>query len=357
VGTVRRVDRDPTLIELVRAAEGEGTAALIAQHVAVHPLLAGRFEPHVLPRAVIAEALNLVALARLVGEVPSAAAYLADRRAAGARIVLDHGAVRTVAWPTAGALPLGHEQVARFLEPLGYRCTNVYPLSRLRMTGRSYTHLDLPAHVGQWFVSELHPDTFSPAFQMAVERVLASSRDPLAEHPVAAAWLEELGAGGTLPFAAAAELVAVLAGALGRLHDPPDQADYRLLAAESAEMAWIATEGTTFNHATDRVADVEATAGSERAAGRPIKDTVEVSASGRVRQTAHRAHVAARTLGDGEGGHVTIDVPTSFFEFISRAELPDGTLDLGFDAANAQGIFAMTTPAAGDPPRVVDDLP
>jgi hypothetical protein len=76
-----------------------------------------------------------------------------------------------------------------------------------------------------------------------------------------------------------------------------------------------------------------------------------------VRQTAHRAHLAPRRLPDGEGGHVTIDVPTSFFEFISRAELPDGRLDLGFDAANAQGIFAMTTPAAGDPPRVVDDLP
>jgi hypothetical protein len=76
-----------------------------------------------------------------------------------------------------------------------------------------------------------------------------------------------------------------------------------------------------------------------------------------VRQTAHRAHVAARRFGDGEGGHVTVEVPTSFFEFISRARLPDGPIDLGFDAANAQGIFAMTTPAAADQVQVVVDLP
>jgi hypothetical protein len=335
---------EPTLIEVVRAAAGDPAATLVADAVAVHPLLAGTFDAPAVPRAVIAEALELVALARLLDRVPSAAAYVADRRAAGARLVLDHGAVRTVAWPTAGALPAGHEQVARFLEPLGYRCTNVYPLPRLRMTGRSYTHLDLPAHVGQWFVSELHPDTFSPAFQAAVERVLATSVDPLAEHPHAAGWLAELGATGVLPFPAAAGLVEVLAGLLRRLHDLPAAADHRLLAAESAEMAWIATEGTTWNHATHRVTDVEATAHAERAAGRPIKDTVEVSASGRVRQTAHRAHVAPRLLGDGEGGVVSVEVPTSFFEFITRAELPDGRLDLGFDAANAQGIFAMTTP-------------
>ena len=74
---------------------------------------------------------------------------------------------------------------------------------------------------------------------------------------------------------------------------------------------------------------------------------MEVSASGRVRQTAHRAHLAPRLLDDGEGGAVSVDVPTSFFEFISRAPLPDtGALDLGFDAANAQGIFAMTAEVA-----------
>ena len=72
-----------------------------------------------------------------------------------------------------------------------------------------------------------------------------------------------------------------------------------------------------------------------------------MSSSGRIRQTAHAAHVATRVLGDGEGGDVRLEVPTSFFEFISRAPVPEtGALDLGFDAANAQGIFAMTAQVA-----------
>ena len=191
-------------------------------------------------------------------------------------------------------MPSGIEQVTRFLEPLGYRLAATYPLTRLHMTGRSYTHRDLPEHVSQWFVSELHPDSFSPTFQAAVERVLGTARDPI--EAATSARLEWLAAEATIPFDEAVELVTVLLGCLRRLHDAPTIADYRILAAESPEMAWIATEGTTFNHATDRVADVETTAAAERHAGRPVKDTVEVSASGRVRQTAHVAHVATRVL-------------------------------------------------------------
>ena len=115
-------------------------------------------------------------------------------------------------------------------------------------------------------------------------------------------------------------------------------------------MAWIATEGTACNHCTDRVDDVEAVARTERERGRPIKDAVEVSASGRVRQTAHRAATVVRPLATVEGDVVERDVPGSFFEVISRDRLPDGTLDLAFDAANATGIFAMTRAPQEDPP-------
>ena len=141
------------------------------------PDLAGRQDP--VPRGMIAQALNACLFADLLGRVPSAAAYAAERRRAGARVMLDHGAVRTVAWPTTGALPPGAAQVARILEPLGYARRETYPLRRLRMTGYGYAHLDLPEQVSQWFVSELHPDEFSEPFQHAVDRVLRTSRDPI----------------------------------------------------------------------------------------------------------------------------------------------------------------------------------
>ncbi len=329
--------------EVVRRALGARAADEVLATIALPP--DGRDGPGpsrpsgVVERADISLALHVVLYADLMAVVPSAAAYAADQRAAGRGVVLDHAAVRTVAWP-AGALPPGIEQVTRILEPLGYARHATYPLPRLRMTGHAYAHLDRPEAVPQWFVSELHPDPFSPAFQEVVTRVLATSTDPL--DAATRARLDALAADHALPGADAAALVDALRRAFGRQHDLPTDRDHDVLLAESAEMAWIATEGTTCNHCTDRVEDVAAVAEDERRRGRPVKATVEVSASGRVRQTAHRAATVERALPTLEGDVAVREVPGSFFELISRDRLDDGRLDLAFDAANATGIFAMT---------------
>ena len=123
-------------------------------------------------------------------------------------------------------------------------------------------------------------------------------------------------------------------------------ADYETLLAESAEMAWIATEGNAFNHATDRVADVDALAAKQKALGRPMKDVVEKSQSTRVQQTAFLAARVTRSFQDAAGNTVQREVPGSFIEFITRLHMPDTPkLDLSFDSANAQGIFKMTAKA------------
>ena len=70
-----------------------------------------------------------------------------------------------------GQLPAGEEAITRVLLPLGYKMSSVYPLNRLGMTGRSYTHVDFPEELPQFFVSELHPERFSTRFQKAVARV------------------------------------------------------------------------------------------------------------------------------------------------------------------------------------------
>ena len=253
--------------------------------------------------------------------------------------------MRTVAW-ACGGLPNGEAALTRVLRSLGFRMRHVYPLDRLGMTGRSWAHEDFPEGIAQFFVSELHPERFSTAFQEVVTRVLASSRDPL--QPQHVALLEQVARDGALPHEDAARLLAAILPCFGRQHERFALADYELLARESAEMAWISTEGNAFNHATDRVADVDAVARSQRELGRPIKDEVEVSQSGRVRQTAFRAaQVRREFLQDGRV--VARDVPGSFYEFIARDEyLDEGgrrRLDLQFDAANATNIFAMTAAA------------
>ncbi|MBG7605204.1 MAG: DUF1338 family protein [Actinobacteria bacterium] len=299
------------------------------------------------PRFVIAHALNLALFSDLLRRVPSGQAYVSAQASAGRQIMLDHGAVRTVEWPTASAVPPGIEQVSRVLEPLGYSRRETYPLTKLRMTGYSYAHDDMSDDVSQWFVSELHPDEFSSEFRQAVERVIGTSIDPIDQ--ATAERLDELADEQSIAENDAVALMPVLFSCFSRLHEVPLDTDYELLRSESPEMAWIATEGTAFNHATDRVEDVAATADSERSAGRPIKETVEVSGSGRVRQTAHRATLVDRSFRTSEGSTVSRQVPGSFFEFIDRQPLPDGSgIDLAFDASNAQGIFAMTS-APTDP--------
>lgn len=322
------------VVAILGDAAGRDTLKLLELDAA---LLDERAGP--VSRAAFAMAMNVTLFHDLLQRVPSGAAYVADTMASGRRILFDHGALRTIRFtggPT-GALPAGEEAFARIFLPLGYEMAAIYPLDRLRMTGRAYRHRDFPETIPQFFLSELHVDRFDEEFQAVAVRVFGGSRDPLsadavtvldryaAEEPVS---LEE----------AMAALPSILA-AFDRQHEPPAWDDYQLLLSRSNEAAWIATEGNAFNHATDRVPDVAALAERLKREDRPMKDRLEISATGRVRQTAFRADKVERPFADGTMRMVS----GSFFEFISRDKDPQtGRLDLAFDTGNATGIFAMT---------------
>ena len=105
-------------------------------------------------------------------------------------------------------------------------------------------------------------------------------------------------------------------------------------------MAWISTEGNAFNHATDRVPDVDDLAARQKSLGRPMKETVEKSQSGRVRQTAFLAARVQRKFRDANGNLITREVAGSFYEFITRLPMEeDGKtkLDLSFDSLQRPG--------------------
>jgi Domain of unknown function (DUF1338) len=314
--------------------------------VLVPPQLAGDGQPQGrLGRAEVAMALGLVLFGDLLARVPSGARYVASQRERGRQVVFDHGAVRTVDWEATGQLPPGAELFRRLLVPLGYQQVGRYPLERIHMTGRVFTHAGLPEQLPQYFVSELHVERLDPQAQQAVTRTIGDSVDPLGDE--ALALLEGLAGRGWVTLDDAAHLVPILASCFGRHHSDPWLEDYHILLAHSAEMAWIATEGNAFNHATDRVGDVDALAEvlrHDKTLGQdwPLKDTIERSRSGRVRQTALRADPVVRWFRDADGVRIARQVPGSFFEFITRDTLPDGGLDLTFDAGNAQGIFRMT---------------
>ncbi len=344
--------------ELLTRLVGPGRCEELLAGVVVPPQLSGDMQPgdkqpgDKRSRAGVAMALGLVLLEDLLARVPSGARYVASQRERGRQVVFDHGAVRTVDWHETGQLPPGAELFRRLLVPLGYEEVGRYPLDRIHMTGRVFTHTDLPEQVPQYFVSELHVDCLDPEAQQAVTRTVSDSVDPLDDE--ALSLLDDLAGRGWVTLDDAARLVLMLASCFGRHHPDPRLDDYDTLLRHSAEMAWIATEGNAFNHATDRVPDVEALAEALRwplenhdwplkdTVGWFLKDTVERSRSGRVRQTALRADPVVRRFRDAGGASIAREVPGSFFEFITRDFRPDGRLDLTFDAGNAQGIFRMT---------------
>ncbi len=330
---------DSNLWMLLEGVVGTVRTVRLCESLWIHPSLV-RARSGEVSRVELAQALTMLLFEDVTRRVPMAGAYVAEAVRDGQKLVFDHGALRTVAAP-CGALPAGEAAFRRLLVPLGFECRGVYPLERLGMTGRAYAHRDLPESVAQFFLSELHPERFSAPFQAAVRRVVGDSRDPLP------AWAPPLLAGlalhGAIGAADALRLLPNLCACFDRHHAEPRWSDYELLLAESKEMAWIATEGNAFNHATDRVADVAAVAERQRRRGRPVKPEVEVSASGRVRQTAFRAAMVERLFVAADGSLKSEVVPGSFHEFIARDEESPGVLDLRFDSGNATAIFKMTS--------------
>ncbi len=333
-----------TLENLLRDCVGPVRAGNLLAQIFIAPSLLDDHGTSV-PRAVLAQAMNMILFADLLERVPTAAQRVGDVLSEGGRVHFDHGALRTVVCSTPLELPSGHHAFARILEPLGFEVTGTYPLPRIHMVGRAFTHEDHPEDIAQFFVSELSLTDFSFEFRAAAERVISSSRDPLPKE--AHLSLARLAHERELPYDQARRLLAQIVPCFERQHAAPKLTDYETLLRESPEMAWIATEGNAFNHVTERVRHIEKVADAQKVLGRPMKAAVEVSGSGRVRQTAYFAASVKRDFVARDGTVMKREVPGSFYEFIERDPLPDsqGRLDLSFDSGNAQGIFKMTAVA------------
>ncbi|PEQ12715.1 DUF1338 domain-containing protein [Novosphingobium sp. PC22D] len=329
--------RESVLFRLLSAVMGEPRATYALTTLEIEPQLFRATER--INRAHLAMALNAVLFVDLLDRVPTAARYVGQQRQAGEKIVFDHGALRTVDSECGDLMP-GYGGFARFLDPLGYDVRGVYPLPNLKMTGRAFVHRDFPEAIPQFFVSELHLDDLPGPAQVACMRVFGNSRDPITVTEWSA--LDALVRDGEVFMTEAITILKGTVRAFGRQHQMPALADYETLLQHTPEGAWIATEGNVFNHATTRVPDVIQLAHRLKAAGYPMKATVEVSRNNRVRQTAFVADKVRREFRTPDG-FVERMVPGSFYEFISRDIDPaNGTIDLTFDSGNATGIFAVT---------------
>ncbi|HYG44606.1 MAG TPA: DUF1338 family protein [Bordetella sp.] len=334
------------LYQLLAYVLGENDAESVVSKVFVDDRILQRPVRGNVDRATIAQGLCLSLFFDLLRRVPSAKRYVNEFVEPKQKIVFDHGAVRTVKLEGMGGLPAGEEAILRLLRPLGFVMRGTYPLPGLHIVGRSYAHAEFPETMPQFFISEILLENFSDRFKETAVRAFSASRDPIT--PELRLALETLETKGSLPFHDAANVVLFGTRCFDRQHEIPAEEDYRVLCAESLEMAWILSEGNAFNHATDRVSDLAALHKRLREAGYRIKPDIEVSKNGRVRQTALLADPVTRRFKDSNGETCERTVPGSFYEFIERAsysENGESRPDLSFDSSNATGIFHMTAGA------------
>ncbi len=317
----------------------------------IHPAIAEDAGPEV-SRAVIAQALNMLLFEDLLDRVPAAKLYVERCLARG-----QDRSARSRCRP--------HGRSCRHGRPAGRRAGHhAHPppagvRAQRALSARTPAHdrpLPRPVGLSRRHRTILYQRASSRTllrlnFSQPSIRVTATSIDPVT--PQAEALLQKLEETRSLTVDEAATLLPILVSCFGRQHQEATLADYEILLAESPEMAWISTEGNAFNHATDRVADVDQLAAEQKALGQPMKAAVETSQSGRVRQTAFHAARVLRKFRAADGSLVEREVPGSFYEFITRLPLPEkdgkSALDLSFDSSNAQAIFKMTANAEPSP--------
>lgn len=305
----------------------------------VDPRLVRPHGPDVL-RAEMVQALMMLLFEDMLRGLPTdALAYIREAVRTGHKIILDHSALRT-ARASGGSFPQGVDSFSRILIALGYECGEAYPLPS-RLVGYRYTHVDCPDGIAQMFLSELELEKFSAASQQAMQRVLASSIDPLPVESLQS--LETIARKERLAFDAAVSLLPNLAACFTRQHDETSLADYELLERESQELAWFATEGTILNHFASRVSDVRQVHAEQKRIDRAMKDGIEFSPSGLLAQTSFRSSMVERLFVTATGSLVHRQVPGAFWELITRSTDESGNFHLKFDVGNAQSILSTMT--------------
>ncbi|GBF92745.1 hypothetical protein Rsub_05114 [Raphidocelis subcapitata] len=305
------------------------------------------------PARVFAASLRII-LDRYWAATPSArrvveCLYSGPGGYGAAQVAHDHLAFRTLGVPG-----LGIDSIGRALEAFGYRRqdNSVFPSKKLQATWYAPPPLvpgGPPAYelLPRVFVSQLEVGKLSPAAQSIILRYTSC----LSDFTPIAAW------------------GAMLSGALP--WSPPSADDYDALLAESEYAAWTLANGYALNHTALSVHRISPpiegglAAFNARLRGLGFElngegGEVKASSDALLLQSSTVADVdAAAELpsGSGGGGKALRRVARAYIEFVERRPLPQHAAlpperlaevhrRDGFEAANADNIFASTTLAA-----------
>lgn len=229
----------PNLHALLAHSLGAAQILRLSQHVAIAPLLR-IWEDGIVSRAELAQAFATALFHGLETRLSPDDSQWWDTPHGPLRVLPKAIEIPVVRWKS-GHLSDAGKAFTRLLGPLGY-LPDATILSEYRGVIRKvYRHIDAPEQITQLHVCEVRPLTVSEEFALAVDRIVSRASDRLA--PQAVGLLNNVWSSGGLPLDDAKVLLQQLVASLGRSHPTPVYEDYRVVMAESPEMAWIATEG------------------------------------------------------------------------------------------------------------------
>ncbi|MEM6914763.1 MAG: DUF1338 domain-containing protein [Pseudomonadota bacterium] len=232
--------------------------------------------------------------------------------ARGETIINDHVAFRTLDDPR-----LGIDHLARPFLAVGYTAQDTYTFKAKRLFARYYAHPD--RNLPKVFISELLLDEFSDDLRHKMTGLVDQLSDEQLNDPML---LNK-----------------------GRLWET-SHADYEKLYHESEYAAWLSAFGfcanhftvfanklTSFDGLTELARFIEDSGYPMNTAGGLIKGSPEVF----LEQCSTMATKMPVAFTDG-----SFELPSCFYEFAKRFELPSGGLYQGFVAASADKIFEST---------------
>jgi hypothetical protein len=264
----------------------------------------------------------------------------------GATFFNDHIAFRSIAGasPNSGAAPL-----ARLFVALGYRAVGHYAFEDKHLDAVHYQHAN--ARLPKLFLSELR-----------TWELPGDVREILAEQPTSPEIdMELLAAIASIGATNSGDSILDRTSALfcPKRSEPIDEASLLRVAEVSQYAAWVVLHGASVNHFTSLINShavleldsIEETVAALRAAGVPMKETIEGKPGSKLRQTAT---AAVDVSVDVRRGAEVVQVPWTYayFELAERGTVlgahGQSTRFEGFLGAQATELFEMTRrPSAG----------
>ena len=230
----------------------------------------------------------------------------------GAEIINDH-----VAFRTFNIAPVRLEKLAELFENMGYFANGDYHFAAKKLRAKHYEHMnkDLP----KIFISELMVEELSEDAQQIIADLVASIDPREVEKD------EFLFSGP---------------------HWQVTKAQYDRLLEESEYAAWTSAFGFCANHFTVSINRLEGYDSLE-GVNQKLKDEGFVlnTSGGEIKGSPEVFLEQSSTMADRipvKFADVTAEIPSCFYEFAKRYDMPDGELYTGFVAASADKIFEST---------------